>query len=175
MNSEESLYLLLQKTPPATATRPPLQLSPSRLCPDWMLQVPRDSNSTLREALDPTATSVCDTSRARRGPGGREFPGAWDCTACEELRELSNQGKWRAPRVTTTPGRGIREPLRRAWQVAPCEPPRAVGRGRHAGLRDHTESRARQRRRGQRENEGHSPASAQSIQTQEAIARPLPG
>lgn len=57
---------------------------------------------------------------------------------------------------------GIRGPLRPARQAAPYAPSRAVRRGRHAGLRDHTETEARQRRRGQRENEGHSPASAQS-------------
>lgn len=87
----------------------------------------------------------------------------WLHSARSATRKVRSQGNWRAPRVTVTRGLELRGPLPQDRQVAPWAPSRAVGRGRRAGLRGYTETEARQRRRrGQRENEGHSPASAQS-------------
>ncbi|EGV99991.1 hypothetical protein I79_011387 [Cricetulus griseus] len=83
-------------------------------------------------------------------------------TEPKALLELRSQGNWRAPRVTVTRSQGPRGPVPQGRQVAPYAPSRAVGRGRRAGLRGHTETEAGRQRRGQRENEGHSPASAQS-------------
>lgn len=126
--------------------------------------VPRDSNQapkTLREAPAPPRHRYA----AHRRPCANRRPRV-PCS----LWQHRARGATRTPqpRKLAGPTRdhdsepGTPGTLPQDRQVAPCAPSRAVGRGRRAGLRGHTETEARRRRRGQRENEGHSPASAQS-------------